>query len=138
MKLILSALATALVLQSLGAQTSGKGIEGVWQGAMIFGEGKVRVIFYVAPPRDGAYSGAMVNLESGIASNVDLITFSDGKVRLEMNALKVEGTVSPSWNEIKAKFAQGETSGDLTLTRGSENAEKVANDYEKQEYMIPM
>ena len=138
MKLPHYTLATFLILQSLCAQTSARGIDGVWRGALLFGEGKVRVIFYVAPPRDGAYTGAMVNLESGTASNADLITFANGKVRMELQSLQFEGTLSPSGDEIRAKFTQGETSGDLTLTRGSDGPSKVANDYEKHEYMIPM
>jgi predicted acyl esterase len=80
----------------------------------------------------------MVNLESGTASNLDRITFANGKVGLELKNLKCEGTLSPSGNEIKAKFRQGETSGDLTLTRGNESQSKVADEYEKHEYMIAM
>src|SRR5580765_6769071 len=102
MKMPYYPLATVLILQSVLAQTSARGIDGVWQGALLFGEGKVRVIFYVAPPRDGAYTGAMVNLESGTASNLDRITFANGKVGLELKNLKCEGTLSPSGNEIKA------------------------------------
>ena len=87
----------------------------------------MRVILYVAPPRDGAYAGALINLESGTASNVDRITFSNGKVGLELRSLKFEGMLSPSGIEIKGKFTQGETTGDLMLTRGSENSSKVAD-----------
>jgi hypothetical protein len=45
-----------------------------------------------------------------------------------MKVLKFEGTLSRSGNEIKGKFTQGETSGDLTLARGSESSSNVAND----------
>lgn len=135
--------ATLMILHSLSvptsfAQTSARGIDGVWQGALLFGEGKVRVILYVTPPRDGAYGGALINLESGTATNVDRITFANGQVGIEVRNLKFEGTLSPSGNEITAKFSQGETTGDLTLTRESESSSKAADDYEKHEYMIPM
>ena len=138
MKLSHYALGTVLILQSLLAQTSARGIDGVWQGALLFGEGKVRVVLYVAPPHDGTYTGAMVDLESGTAANIDQITFVNGKFGLELRGLKFEGTLSPSGDEIKAKFTQGEASGVLTVTRGSESSSKVADDYEKHEYMIPM
>ncbi len=132
--------ATLLMLQSLFAQTPARSIDGVWQGALLFGQGKVRVVLYVSPPRDGVYSGAMVNLDLGTGSNIDLIRFANGKVGQELKDidLKFEGMLSPSGNEIKGKFTQGETSGDLTLTRGSERHSRVADEYEKREYMIPM
>src|SRR5579872_6574036 len=131
-------LAAVLILPSLFAQTSGGGIDGVWQGALLFGQGKMRVILYVAPPRDGAYAGALIYLESGSASNLDRITFSKGKVGLELRNLKFEGSLSPSGSEIKGKFTQGEASGDLNFVRGSESSSKVADDYDKHEHMIPM
>ena len=96
------------------------------------------MVVYVAPPRDGTYTGAMVDLESGTAANIDQITFVNGKVGLELRGLKFEGTLSPSGDEIKAKFTQGEASGVLTVTRGSESSSKVADEYEKREYLIPM
>src|ERR1035441_840324 len=97
MKMLLQgALATVLILQSLLAQTSARGIDGVWQGALLFGEGKVRVVLYVAPPHDGTYTGAMVDLESGTAANIDQITFVNGKFGLELRGLKFEGTLSAS------------------------------------------
>ena len=113
-------IAMALILQSLFAQTSARSIAGVWQGALLFSQGKVRVVLFVSPPRDGVYSGAMVNLDLGTASNIDLIRFANGKVGLELKdvGLKFEGILSPSGDEIKGKFTQGEASGDLTLTRG--------------------
>jgi putative CocE/NonD family hydrolase len=139
------ALATVLIFPSLFAQasfaqTSAHSINGVWQGALLFGQGKVRVVFDFSPPRDGAYGGAMVNLESGAGSNIDLITLANSKVGLELRGLgfKFQGTLSPSGNEIKGKFTEGETSGDLTLTRKTGSQSNVADQYQKHEYMIPM
>jgi len=84
MKIPLYLIATVLILQSLFAQTSPRSIDGVWQGAFLSGQGKVRVVLYVSPPRDGVYSGAMINPESGTGSNIDLIQFANGKVGLEL------------------------------------------------------
>ena len=133
-------LATLLIPESLFAQTSPKGIDGCWQGALVFGQGKQRVVLYVSPPREGVYSGAMVELASGKAHNIDRISFANGKVGLEQRdiSFKFEGTVSPSVDEIKGKFTVGETSGDFTFTRGSEDQSRIADEYEKHEYTIPM
>ena len=53
------------------------------------------MIFYLWAPRDGGYSGAMVELESGTGANIDTVTFANGKLSLEMNGsvLKFEGMV---------------------------------------------
>jgi len=134
------ALATILIVPSLFAQTSAHSIDGVWQGALLFGQGKVRVVFHMSSSRNGSYSGAMVNLESGAGSNIDAITVANGKLNLELKGLgfKFDGTLSPTGNVIKGKFRQGETSGDLTLTRNTGGHSAVADEYEKHEYMIPM
>src|ERR1035438_7382163 len=77
-------LATLLTLQSLVAQTPARGIDGCWQGALVFGQGKQRVLLYVSPSREGVYSGAIVELASGSALNIDLISYANGKVGLEL------------------------------------------------------
>jgi hypothetical protein len=94
----------------------------------------------VSPPRDGVYSGAMINPESGTGSNIDQIQFANGKVGLELKDIgfKFEGMLSESGNEIKGKFTQGETAGELTLSRSSQIHSRVADEYEQHEYMIPM
>jgi len=98
------------------------------------------VVLFLSRSGDNTYSGATINPESGTASKIDQITVSKGKVALELKStgFKFEGTLSPSGNEIKGKFAQGETSGELTLTRGSESRSRIADEYEKHDYMIPM
>jgi putative CocE/NonD family hydrolase len=133
-------LTAILFLQPLFAQTSAKGIDGVWRGALVFGQGKVRVILYVAPARDGVYSGAMINLGDGEASNLDVITFANDNVALERKAagFKFAGALSPSGDEIRGKFTQGDTSGDLIFTREGAKHSRIADEYVKQEFMIPM
>ena len=140
MKFLHCSLATILILASLFAQTSARGIEGSWQGALLFGQGKIRVVFYFSTPRNGVYNGALVNLDSGAASSIDVITVANRKVDLELKStgFKFQGTLAPSGDEITGKFTQGETAGDLTLRRDSESESTVANQYEKHEYMIPM
>jgi hypothetical protein len=144
MKKPLFALAALLIFQSLFGQDADSRIDGIWQGALLFGQGKVRVLFYLSPPSSGAdgdaYNGAMINLDSGTGSNIDLITFADGKVRLEVKStgFKFEGTLGPSGREIQGKFTAGDTSGNLSLTRSSTSHSTIADKYDKHEYMIPM
>ncbi len=139
MKLPHYSLATFLLLPSLFAQTPPKSIDGIWQGALLFGQGKVRVIFHISPAREGSYSGAMVNLDSGAGTKVDAITFANSKLTLELKSLglKFQGTLSSSGDEITGKFTEGETSGNLTLTRTTDAQSNAADAYEKHEYMIP-
>src|SRR5437868_11363206 len=108
-------LLAVLILQPLFAQTSAESIDGVWQGSLLFGQGKIRVILSVAASREGAYSGTMINLADGKASNLDLITFANGKVALELKeaGFKFAGALSPSGQEIRGKFTQDETAGEL-------------------------
>ncbi len=140
MKKPLYALAALLIFQSLFGQDADSRIDGVWQGALLFGQGKIRVLIYLSPSKDDAYHGAMVNLDSGTALNIDLITYANGKLALELKStgFKFEGTLSPSGREIQGKFTAGETSGNLTLTRNSTSHSTIVDQYEKREYMIPM
>lgn len=133
-------LSTILFLQPIFAQTSTKRIDGVWRGALVFGQGKVPVILHVAQSRDDVYKGAMINLADGTASNLDVITVANGKIGLERNdaGFKFAGTLSSSGDEIRGKFTQGDTSGDLIFTREAPKHSKIANEYVKQEFMIPM
>src|ERR1700723_1851138 len=127
----------------LFAQKPAPSIDGIWQGALLFGQGKIRTVFYFSSSsssREGAYKGAMVNLESGAGSNIDSITVANGKLGLELKSLgfKFEGTLAPPGDEIRGKFTQGDTTGDLTLTRSSQSHSDAAASYQKHEYMIPM
>jgi len=129
------------MLQSLPAQTSSPGIEGFWQATFIIGQAKVRDVIHISPPHDGVSTGAMVNLPDGRGSNIDSITFaSDLKVVMEHKSVgfRFDGTLSPSGNEIRGKFTQGDISGDVTLTRESMANSKIADEYEKHDYMVPM
>jgi putative CocE/NonD family hydrolase len=136
--------ATLAALPCLLAQKPTPGIDGIWQGALLFGQGKIRTVFYFSSSsssgREGAYKGALVNLESGAGSSIDSITLSDGKLGLELKSLgfKFEGTLAPTGDEIRGKFTQGDTTGDLTLTRSSQSGSDAAASYQKHDYMIPM
>jgi len=115
-------------------------VDGIWQGALVFGQGKIRVVIYVAPEENGKYSGAAVNLESGSGSSLDAIEAKNDKLTFEIKAqdFKFEGTLTPAGDEIKGKFTSGETRGEATLTRSGGAESHVAEQYEKRDYMIPM
>jgi hypothetical protein len=82
----------------------------------VFGQGKVRSILYVAPRGEAGYTGALIDLESEDvlffpgASDTGPINFADGKIAFEIKSVEMhfEGTVSPSGDEIKGKFTEGE------------------------------
>jgi dipeptidyl aminopeptidase/acylaminoacyl peptidase len=114
-------------------------IAGVWEGSFVFGQGKLRTILYVAPRHDGAYTGALITLESGDAADAGPITVADGKVVFEVKSTGwiFDGTLLPSGNEIKGKFTAG-GSNDVTFTREPSFATDIADQYRKQEYWIPM
>jgi predicted acyl esterase len=134
-------LAIALILPSLFGQTPARGIDGTWHGALISGQTKVRYVLYVSPPREGVYSGgAFVDPASGLAVNIDLISYADRTVVLELKdaGVKLEGTLAPSGDEIKGKYKASGDSGDFTFTRGVERQSNAADDYEHHQYMIPM
>ena len=139
MKLPHYLLATVLILPCLLAQTSASNIAGVWQGALVFGQGKVPVVFYLSPMRRGTYSGAMVDVASGTGSDIE-ITLTNKKVQIDLKGsdFKFDGTLASSGGEIEGKFTQGETSGTLTLTRSNDAASNIADSYEKHDYMVPM
>lgn len=115
-------------------------IAGSWQGAFVFGQGKVRSILYVTPRGEAGYTGALISLESGNAFDTGPINLAEGKIAFEVKSAGIhfEGTVSPSGSEIKGKFTQGETSGDVTFAREAAFSASIAEEYTSQEYMIPM
>ncbi len=133
-------IAMVLLIGSALAQTSATSIDGAWQGALVFGQGKVRVVLYVSPSRDGVYSGALVSLPGGEADKLDLITCANGEVGLEAKdvGFRFAGTLSSSGDEIKGKFTQYGISGDLKFTRESSKPSRIAEEYEQKEFTIPM
>jgi hypothetical protein len=126
--------------QSLFAQTSDSIIAGSRQGALLFGQGKARVMLFVVARCDGVYGGTMVNLDSGALSDIGPVTLAKGRVEFESKdvGLRFEGTLSLSGDDIQGKFTQGETTGDLTFTRENKVESRIADEYEKKEFMIPM
>ncbi|HXX56280.1 MAG TPA: hypothetical protein VEJ17_00640, partial [Candidatus Nitrosotalea sp.] len=144
------ALLTTLVClcSTLSAQTTNpnQDIAGSWQGAFVYGEGKVRAILCLAPHGEAGYTGALIDLESEDklffpgASDTGPVKFAGDSIAFEVKSVEMqfEGTVSPSGNEIKGKFTEGETSGDAIFTRETVSSPLIAEEYTSQEYMIPM
>ncbi|MGB6813289.1 MAG: CocE/NonD family hydrolase, partial [Candidatus Sulfotelmatobacter sp.] len=112
----------------------------------MFGQGKVRSILYVAQRGEAGYTGALIDLESEDvlffpgASDTGPINFADGKIAFEIKSVEMhfEGTVSPSGDEIKGKFTEGEISGNVIFTRDTASSALMAEEYTSQEFMIPM
>ncbi|MBV9156479.1 MAG: CocE/NonD family hydrolase [Acidobacteriaceae bacterium] len=129
-----------VVLQQIVAQTPSRGIQGAWLGALVFGQAKMTRIHYFSPPHGGAYTGVVIDPDSGDGTDMDPIAFANGKLTFEVKAdgYKFEGTLSPDGEEIKGKFLQGGFSADLVLTRVSPNVSHVADQYEAKEIMIPV
>ena len=129
-----------LVLQQLVAQTPSRGIEGSWLGALVFGQAKMKRIFYFSPPQGGAYTGVVIDPDNGHATTMDSITFVNGKLSFEVKAegSKFDGSLSPDGTEIKGKLVQGDFSANLILTRSSSDVSHIADQYEAKEFMIPM
>ena len=127
---------------TVSAQTTGpnQDIAGSWQGAFVIGQGKVRSILYVAPRGEAGYTGALIDLDSGDwllgflhgAADTGPINFADGKIAFEGKSAGIhfEGTVSPSGDEIKGKFTQGETSGDVIFAREAASSASIAEEYQ--------
>src|SRR5579863_2183226 len=135
--------AMVLLMQAAFAQPSSpspSGTNGIWQGPLLFGQGKIRVVFLLSEPSSGGYRGAMINLETGAGSNVDAASVANGRVSLEVKSdnFKFQGTLSPDGGQIQGRFTQGDAAGSLTLVRDSVSRSTIADEYQKSEYMIPM
>ena len=134
-----SFLVSILALAWLGGQPRTPGLEGAWQGKLVFGQGERREILYVAPPKNGVYSGALIDPDTSRASPLTSIGLADDKVSFESaSGFRFEGTLSADGSELSGKFNQGATAGSLTWVRQSSPQSNIAAGYEKREFMIPM
>lgn len=133
-------LAAALLIAFSSAQLEKRAVDGTWQGTIISGPGKIRRILYVTPRRDGTRAAAIINPDNANAVTVDSMNVSGDSVVFESKnpGLRFEGTLSADGMQIKGKLIRGESTAIATWTRVAANESKAADDYEKQEFMVPM
>jgi hypothetical protein len=119
--LILSLLCLSL---HLSAQTTGKGLEGTWRGALDVGGQSLRLVLTVSKSADGSYSGKLESIDQGGTIPVDVITVRDDSARLELKTVDAvfEGRFNQDRSELKGEFTQAGAKFPLTLTRGGESA----------------
>jgi uncharacterized protein len=133
-------LLACLALQPLASETPSRGIEGSWLGTLVFGQAKLKRIHYFSPPRDGSYTGVTIDPDTGDSTNIESISFVNGKLSFESKQAryKFDGVLSQDGTQIKGKFVQGDLSADYILTCSSSEPSNIADQYQAKDFMIPM
>jgi len=133
-------LAVLLLFPRLFGEEPAKTIEGVWQGTAVSGQTRQKVLLFVAPPRNGVYSGAMISPEGDSSVNLDPIHLNGNQVDFELKewGLKFEGTLSPDGAGIKGQYMQPKSPVSFIFTRESQRVSKFAEQYEEKEYDVPV
>jgi hypothetical protein len=110
----LSALAM-ITLFSAGAfpiaAQAAEGLPGTWEGALVAGPNKLRVVLEVNQTADGVYLGTLVSLDQGgVRISLDKIEVSEDKVRLEARAVggSFEGVLNEDRTRLKGTWTQGQ------------------------------
>jgi murein DD-endopeptidase len=99
------------------AQTTEKGLAGVWQGTLDVGGTKLRLVLTITRTSTGDYSGKVESLDQGTTIPVDTITGTGDAVRLEVKAVEgvFEGTLNKDRSGLAGKWTQGGASLPLTF-----------------------
>ena len=98
----------------------GQGLEGVWQGTIEAPTISLRVVLKVTKTADGSFAGKMDSPDQGVGDlNIDKITFKDGALSFEMNAIGgyYDGKMSGDGSEISGEWQQGGGSAPLVFKR---------------------
>ena len=88
-----------------------EGLDGTWEGVLVAGPNKLRLVLEVSKSSDGIYLGTLVSVDQGGARiPIDRIDGDGDKVRLEMRAVKAsfEGTMNADKTRILGAFTQGQ------------------------------
>jgi hypothetical protein len=121
-----------LVLLGLSAalrgQTTTKGPEGSWNGALDAGGQTLRLVLTVAKSADGSYSGKLDSLDQGATIPIDVITVTGESVHLEWKSIeaKFDGKLNAAATELSGEFSQGGATIPLTLKRAAESGGQAA------------
>src|SRR5262245_34106943 len=83
------------------AQTTGKGLDGSWQGTLEAGGAKLRLALIVTRS-DTGYAGKIDSLDQGSSIPIDTIAVSGDSVRLELKAINgvFDGTLNKDRTEL--------------------------------------
>ena len=98
----------------------GQGLEGAWQGTIATSTISLRVVLKVTKAADGSFAGKMDSPDQGVEDlNVDKITFKEGALSFEMNAIGgyYDGKISGDGSEISGEWQQGGGSAPLVFKR---------------------
>jgi pimeloyl-ACP methyl ester carboxylesterase len=115
---------------------AGKGIEGLWQGALKIAGQELRLIVRLGK-KDGALSGTLDSIDQGSKNlALDDVQFKDHQLRLELKAAKAvfEGKLSPDGSEIVGEWKQSGLTLPLTFKRTDKAPELVRPQEPKKPY----
>jgi pimeloyl-ACP methyl ester carboxylesterase len=93
------------------AQSSAPGIVGNWEGTLVIGETKLRLVLRVSEGSAGEIHATVDSLDQANGNNlqVDVITFISGALHFEMKKLLIvyDGVLNKDGSEIEGNFVQG-------------------------------
>ena len=115
-------LALVVLSAAIHGQTTTKGLEGTWNGALDAGGQTLHLILTVTKSADGSYSGKLDSVDQGAVIPVDVITVNGQSVHLELKSIeaKFDGKLNGAATELSGEFSQGGATLPLTLKRAGE------------------
>jgi uncharacterized protein len=98
---------------------AGKGVEGIWQGALKVGAIELRLVFHVEKKGDGLTAKMDSPDQGANGIPIDEVAFKDGTLKLELKKLlaSYEGKLADDGKEIAGTFKQAGQTFPLTLQR---------------------
>jgi hypothetical protein len=97
--------APAIIIQAQAP----KGLPGTWEGTLVAGPNKLRLVLEVTQSSDGVQLGTLVSVDQGgVRIPIDSIEGSGGKVSFEVRAVKgaFEGVMNEDHTRIKGTWTQ--------------------------------
>ena len=122
-----------LVLVGLSAalrgQTTTKGLEGTWKGALDAGGQTLHLVLTVTKSADGSYSGKLDSVDQGATIPIDVIKVTGDSVHLEWKSIeaKFDGKLNAAATELSGEFSQGGATLPLSLKRSAESGDKATS-----------
>ena len=96
--------------QTVVPSQTGSGVEGNWLGALEVSGFKLRLVLKISKSADGKLMATVDSLDQSAKDlKVDTISFQDGTLKFEMNALRASyvGTLSNDGTQLTGQFTQG-------------------------------